>query len=202
MYLHREHYTVARGWASEFERRSVEMHGKTGEQPGSVRSYLLRAIGNDSSYLSLRIWEKREDALKWRSDPWFEAYLAARPPAMYAWPPVIQYFEEIDCVSGVGQPGFAVVLQGRTLTGRLPSIEAWLAREAKAQSEAPGFVEHRSFRFMGGPADFLSLSAWTSRGAFEAALSSAAYAEFLKDKPVHSLLAGLPREQFYVPLHI
>jgi heme-degrading monooxygenase HmoA len=202
MYLHRELYTVARGWASEFERRSVEMHAKTGEQPGSVRSYILRAAGNDSRYLSLRIWEARENAIAWRNDPWFAAYLQARPPAMYAWPPIIQYFEEIACVSGTGQPGFLVVVQGETLTGRLPAVEKWLENEAGAQSGAPGFVEHRSFGFLGGPADFLSFSAWTSQGAFVAAQERDAYAEFLKDKPLHSLLAVPPREEFYIPLHV
>lgn len=198
MYLHREIYTITRGRAAEFERRVIEMHTMTAQQPGAIAVYLLRSLGNDMRYLSLRVWERREDAHAWREHAWFQSYLQSRPPGLYAWPPQIEYLEGINSTPGQGQPGFALIAYGDALGGKSPELERTLARQVETVCGQPGFVQHYIARSLGNTTRYFWASFWSSRATFELAFEKAV--EIPGVQPLQELMAVPPVEEFYVPI--
>lgn len=200
MFLHREYFTIARGRSEEFEGRVREMQGVMAEQPGFAAAYTLRFLGNDTRYVSLRIWKQREDAQAWSRHPWFQTYLRERPEGLYVWPPRIEYFEQIGATQGYGKPGFALFVQGEAMYMKARGLEEWLQQQAELSTGEPGFIEHRTFKFLGDTTRYLWTSFWSSRGAFEAALTDGELGRSLRAQPASELLSGPPSEEFYTPV--
>jgi heme-degrading monooxygenase HmoA len=84
----------------------------------------------------------------------------------------------------------------RVLPGKGDVFEAAFARIAAALATMAGHTQSKLYRHVGGDGEYLILSEWSSRDAFDAFVRSDAFAR-TTDWGKQGILAERPRHQIY-----
>ncbi len=174
MYLHHEIYTINAGRQRELEQRVPRLHAMMqADGEGFVSAHFLRAGGDLSKYVALRVWRDQAANRAWGRSPQMQEYLRNRPEGSYTRPPEIEYYELATEAKGPAPDHFTLEVEFDITPGTGRAFEALHAEYLPIMAAQPGVHAGRLWRFAGNQTRYLRISDWESREHLLALMESA-----------------------------
>lgn len=161
MFLFQETYYVTPGLQAIVDGRVRSLHANHSQSPEFLAADWMKYLGDATTYLAFRLWSSQDVTYSGTQREWMAEYNRNRPSDAFTQPPDIEYFEQVSQSGSSGQSAFLACCDLR-IGANSPAMTLELEQH-KELSEAPGFLEYRLYRSMGGESRFFRAEFWDTQ---------------------------------------
>lgn len=198
MYVQHERLFANPGWQKMAEERAGQILEVQKRSPGFFSSVHLRYLGDQTSYLIIRIWDSSEAVTKFATGPEFKALAGSRTPGVYAAPGTMTFYDVAHQEPMKERPAFGLAEESDLNHG---TGRAWEEHEKSVYpifADAAGFVGLHNFRYLGDPDHYMRVSYWQRLEDIQAHFAAPANQDWLASLPEHFLHSPIRRYHYLV----